>query len=147
MAVLTRALVAALLLTLGACSAAAEPKIAAKAAWIRVPPPGAPTAGGFVTLANTGGPDALVGAASPIAGMVMVHRSFEEEGMAKMEHVSSLPIPQNGTVSLSPGGYHLMFMQMKGPLIAGDRVPVTLKFKRGGARTVDFIVAASAPGG
>jgi copper(I)-binding protein len=43
-----------------------------------------------------------------------------------------LPIPAGKSVSLAPGGYHLMLMDLKAPLKKGDKIPVTLKFEKAG---------------
>ena len=43
-----------------------------------------------------------------------------------------LAIEPGKTVKLAPGGYHLMLMDLKGPLKQGDKVPVTLEFEKAG---------------
>ena len=53
-----------------------------------------------------------------------------------------LPIPAGQTVTLAPGGYHLMFMQLTGPLVEGSTLPVTLQFEKAGAVEVMLDVGA-----
>ncbi|MEO0946481.1 MAG: copper chaperone PCu(A)C, partial [Pseudomonadota bacterium] len=51
-----------------------------------------------------------------------------------------LPIPAGATVSLEPGGYHLMFMGLEGPLVEGERFEATLIFEKAGAMVVPFTI-------
>ena len=52
-----------------------------------------------------------------------------------------LEIPPGGTVTLAPGGFHLMMMGLKGPLKQGTNVPVTLVFEKAGKIDVQLSVA------
>ena len=45
-------------------------------------------------------------------------------------------------LALAPGGYHIMFMELKAQLKQGDKVPVTLQFERAGKVDVTFDVQA-----
>ena len=138
----------AALLFLAACSPkpASPPGVTVDGAWIRATQPGAKTAAGYVTLTNTGSQlDKLVSAASPAAAMVSVHESKTMEGMAKMAAVPALELPPGKTVALAPGGHHIMFMDLAGPLAAGDRALVSLTFERAGTVTVPFAVGNAPP--
>ena len=54
-------------------------------------------------------------------------------GVMTMRPVENgLSIPAGQSVTLAPGGYHLMLMDLKGPLKKGDKVPVTLAFEKAG---------------
>jgi copper(I)-binding protein len=55
--------------------------------------------------------------------------------MSAMHPVSSIHIPAGGTVSLAPGGFHLMLMGPK-PLAVGDTVELVLTFEKAGKVTV-----------
>lgn len=106
--------------------------------------PGAPVAGGFVTIANHG-PDAdrLVAVASPAAGRMEVHEMAMADGVMTMRALDDgLPIPAGATVVLAPGGYHVMFMDLQAPLVEGESVAVTLTFEHAGPVTVPFAVLA-----
>jgi hypothetical protein len=48
-----------------------------------------------------------------------------------------LEIPANGSVTLAPGGSHIMFERPKEPLKEGGKLPVTLTFEKAG--TVDTV--------
>ena len=116
---------AALLLT----AAAPPPGITASKPWMRYLLPNLP-AGGYVTLTNGGNADAVItAAASPACGMLMLHKSVDSSGMAMMMDVPSVTVPAHGSVSFTPGGYHLMCMQPS--MKIGDKVPVTLTFQDG----------------
>jgi periplasmic copper chaperone A len=135
--------------SLTACTPKAEDApagVAVSAAWLRTPPPGAPTAAGYATLTNTGGrPDRLVGVSSPIAASAMLHRSAEKDGMMTMSHVSSLELPPGKAVVLAPGGYHLMLVGLNTPLAPGAAAPVELTFERAGVVKAELRVAQQAP--
>ena len=79
--------------------------------------PGAPVAGGFLTIANTGSvDDRLVGASSAVAGHMEVHEMTMTDGVMTMRELAGgLPIPASATVTLQPGGFHVMFMELSNP--------------------------------
>ena len=103
-------------------------------AWARATPGGAKVGGGFLTIENKGAtPDKLIGGSSPAAGKVELHETAMNNGVATMRPVKGgLSISPAQSVTLAPGGYHLMLMQLKAPLKKGDKVPVTLAFEKAG---------------
>lgn len=120
--------------------------------WSRATPNGAKVAGGYLSVTNTGGePDTLTGASFDAAGRVEVHSMSIEGGVMRMAPVEGgLVIKPGETVTLKPGGYHLMFLDLKDPLKKGQTVKGTLTFTKTGAVPVVFEVesiAAKAPGG
>ena len=61
-----------------------------------------------------------------------------------------LVIEAGKTVKLAPGGYHVMLMDLKGPLKEGDKVPMTLQFEKAGKVMLSLEVqgvGAQAPAG
>lgn len=99
-------------------------------AWARATVPGQSVGGAFMKL--TSDADAqLVGASSPAAGLVQVHMMKMQDGVMIMREMNSLPLPKGKTVVLEPGGYHIMLMELKQPLKAGESVPITLKLQSG----------------
>lgn len=80
--------------------------------------------------------DTLVDVKSDIAEMTMLHRSYEKDGVMRMDHVDGLEVPAGGTAALAPGGYHVMFMQLHAPLKRGEHFPLTLVFEKAGEVTV-----------
>ena len=105
--------------------------------------PTAMSAGGYLTLVNTGEtPDRLL---SVEAGFdrVMLHQSSEKDGVATMTHVEAIDLPAGSTVELAPGGYHVMFMGLGGDSLEdGEKIDATLVFEQAGRVEVQFNVEA-----
>jgi len=100
----------------------------------RATPAGAKVAGAFMTIQNTGTTaDRLVSAASPVAGVVELHEMAMEGNVMKMRAVPGIEIPAGGKAELKPGGYHVMLMDLKGPLVEGKDIPLTLRFEKAGS--------------
>ncbi|GGE37946.1 hypothetical protein GCM10011360_27200 [Primorskyibacter flagellatus] len=117
-------------------------------AFTRATLPNAPVAGGFMTIANTGqNEDRLLSATSPIAGRVEIHEMAMEGDVMRMRALpDGLALPAGDTVTLAPGGYHLMFMELKQALPEGDSVPVTLRFRDAGEVDVTLTVGPTDAG-
>ncbi|RMB02724.1 copper chaperone PCu(A)C [Eilatimonas milleporae] len=106
-------------------------------AWVRPTGQRAMSTAVYMTIANTGNAEAvLIGASSNAAEIVQIHKTSEENGIARMQPVERLPIAPGGTASLSPGGYHIMLIRLAAPLSAGDVIEVTLNFDGGGDITL-----------
>jgi copper(I)-binding protein len=102
-------------------------------AYTRATVTGQKVAGGFLKIQNKGNtPDQLISASSPSAGDVQIHEMAMEGNVMKMRQVKDITVPANGSVELKPGGYHLMFLDLKGPFVAGETIPVKLKFAKSG---------------
>ncbi len=117
--------------------------------WIRATPPRAQAAGGFLTITNTGDqPDRLIAVSSPLAATGEVHTMIVENEVMVMRPVEGgVEIPAGGSVSLAPGGLHIMFIDLKAPIAAGTDVPVTLTFETAGVvETVLHAEPIGAPG-
>ena len=95
----------------------------------------------YVGITNAGSADdALIGIATPAAGMPMLHETVVQDGIASMPHAMSIPVPAGQSVQLSPGGYHGMLMGLTTALKEGDSFPVTLIFEKAGEVTVNVDV-------
>ena len=129
-------------LILAACAAgSAGPQISVEDAWARPVPAAGGNGAVFMRLVNAGGePDQLVGGQSPVAGSVEVHQTKMEEGVMKMEHIPGLEVPPKDEVLLEPGGYHVMLIDVSGPLEVGDSLPITLRFEKSGEMKLDVEV-------
>lgn len=126
-----RSLVATMLLVTGAVHAADAPTVTASQGWLRVLPGNLP-AGGYVSFENVSDRAvSIVGASSPDYAEAMVHRSSTDGGMGRMEMVDSVSLPPKGKLAFSPGGYHVMLMNAKHPVKAGDKVLVTFTLSDG----------------
>lgn len=72
---------------------------------------------------------------------VMLHKTEEQDGVARMLHMDAVEIPAGATVAFEPGGLHVMFMGLNGdPLERGEKIPATLVFENAGDVSVIFTV-------
>jgi copper(I)-binding protein len=118
--------------------------VAVSGAYTRATAPGQQVAGGFMKIDNKGNAaDQLLSASSPAAGEVQLHEMAMDGNVMKMRQVKDIAVPAGGSVELKPGGYHLMFLNLKGPFVAGETVPVKLKFAKAGELEVKFPVNAA----
>jgi copper(I)-binding protein len=115
-------------------------------AFTRATLPNAPVGGGFFTITNTGAEaDRLVSVSADIAKEAQIHEMAMEGDVMKMRQLKDgLEIPAGETVTLEPGGYHLMFMGLSGAIKEGDVVPVTLTFEKAGEVTIELVAGATA---
>jgi len=99
-------------------------------AWIRQSPPGVPAAG-YLVVRNSGvTARTIIGAASNRAARVELHRSSDDNGVARMEPVGRIEVPAGGEAVFAPGGLHLMLMGVE-PLELGSEVEIRLLVDRG----------------
>jgi len=148
-----KSLILAAALTLAAGPAVAENykvgSIEIEQPWARATPKGATIGAAYMKLTNTGSePDRLVGGSVAFARRFELHSMTMEQGVMKMREVKDgLEIKPGETVELKPGGYHVMFVDLKEPLKQGEDVTVTLKFAKAGTIEVKYPVAATGAGG
>jgi copper(I)-binding protein len=110
--------------------------------WARATPKGASVGGGYLTIKNTGAaPDRLLSGSSPVSSRFEIHSMTMENGIMKMRPVAGgLEIKPGETVEFKPGGYHIMFLGLKQPLVKGRHIDATLRFEKAGEVKVDFAV-------
>jgi copper(I)-binding protein len=109
-------------------AASARAQVTVSGAWARGTVEGQKTGGAFMQLKSADG-TTLVGAESPLAGAVEVHEMRMEGSTMRMRAVPKLEVPAGQAVDLKPGGVHLMLMNLKAPLKAGESVPIRLRFQ------------------
>ena len=101
--------------------------------YARPTPPGARAGGAYFEIENRGAQaDRLVRVSTPAAGAAEVHSMSMDGNMMRMRAVTALDIPPHATTALKPNGYHVMLLDLKRPLAAGDAVPLTLTFEKTG---------------
>jgi copper(I)-binding protein len=122
------------------------PVIDVEDAWARATVPGQSSSAAYFTVANLGGEDRLVGVSSPV-GQASIHSTSMDGSVMRMRPVEFVEIPANSTVTLRPGGTHLMLTGLPAPLSPGSAVPLELRFERSGKMQVDAAVRGAAPGG
>ena len=120
-------LFAASLLTLGLAGTAFA-QVTVSDPWVRATVVAQKASGAFMKLTATRD-TRLVEARSPVAGVVEIHEMALENNVMRMRQIRGLDLPAGKAVELKPGGYHVMLMQLKGPLNVGDTVPITLVFE------------------
>ena len=129
--------------------AAQTAAVKVEGAWARATVPGQKGTGAYMNITAKDG-TRLVSVSSPAAGVSEVHEMKMENDVMKMRAVSGLDLPAGQTVQLKPGGYHLMLMDLKAPLMKESTVPVTLRFKdaKGVESKLDLMlpVGFAAPG-
>jgi copper(I)-binding protein len=112
--------------------------------WSRAMPQSATVAAGYVVIKNKGRTaDRLIGGTAEIAGRVEIHEMTVIDGIMKMRPLPrGVEIKARSTATLKPGGYHIMFMDLKRPLKEGERFKGTLVFEKAGTIEVEFAVEA-----
>jgi periplasmic copper chaperone A len=116
--------------------------------WARATPKGAAAGAGYMTITNKGtAPDTVSCVSDDASGQCQIHSMTMEGGVMKMRPVEGgLEIKPGETVTLQPGGYHIMFVNLKHALEQGQSVKATLKFEHAGTVDVEYpIVAIGAP--
>lgn len=96
--------------------------------WARATVAGQKSTGVYMKLTATQATQ-LVGVSSPVAGVAEVHEMKMENNVMKMSAMPAINLPAGKPVALQPGGYHVMLMDLKGPLAKDSSVSITLQFK------------------
>jgi periplasmic copper chaperone A len=87
----------------------------------------------YLSITNAGTEaDRLTGASTPAAASAELHTVAIEGGMMKMRAVEAITIPPGETVTLAPGGDHIMLMSLVAPLRKGSSIALTLSFETAG---------------
>ena len=128
---------ATLLLLFLLSAAMAGPAVDVEAPWVREAPPASTVLAAYMVLRNTGDTVyTITRIDSPDFSDARIHRSIVEDGVAKMLPVDELQLPVSGSVSLEPGGLHLMLFDPLRPLRAGDNVTLVIHGREGASITV-----------
>lgn len=127
---------------LAGASAHAQPNVSVADPWVRGTVAQQPATGAFMRL--TANQNArLVAASSPVAGLTEIHEMVVTNDIMRMRAIPALALPAGQAVELRPGSYHVMLMQLRQQLRAGERVNITLVFEdANGQRFNQTVVAA-----
>ena len=91
------------------------------------------TGAAYVTIENIGSADdRLIAATAAVAAKAELHLGASENGVMKMHPVAAIDVQAKGRAVLKPGGLHIMLIDLKQPLKAGDSFPLTLTFEKAG---------------
>ncbi len=100
--------------------------------YVRELPPGQSTSAAYMNIVNTSDrPVALVAALSDVSQTAEIHQHVHVGSVMRMDQVRRLVIPARDHVQFAPGGYHLMLINLKRSLRAGDNVNLTLLDEEG----------------
>ena len=138
---------------LTACSTSESSSTTVSDPWVRVTAPKQMNSAAYMKI-TVSEDDVLTGASVPssIAGRAELHEttkpmedmsmdtsSTEMNDMTGMKQVSSINVPADGGVTLKPGGFHIMIMDLAKPVTEGEEVAVTLTFEKAGKVVVDAV--------
>ena len=96
----------------------------------------------FGTLTNSSGePVTVTAASSSSSARTELHEVVDSGGSMVMKPVADgFAVPASGTLLLEPGGYHVMLMDLTGPIKAGKDITITLTCT--GGATAQFTAQA-----
>ena len=115
--------------------------LAVDQAWARESPPTVTNGAAFMTITNRGtSTDRLMSADAEVSERVELHTHLMDQGVMRMRQVDSIELKPGEVTELKPGGLHVMFIGLKAPFKAGQQVPVTLRFERGGSLDIEVPV-------
>ncbi len=110
----------------------AQNEIRLRDAYILAVPDAAAPAGAFLSVSNDSDqPLRIVGARSSAARTVELHTHATVDGMMQMRPVAAIEIPARSTITLQPGGFHLMLLNLPRRLNPGEQLPIILVFDDG----------------
>ena len=110
--------------------------------WARATPAGAKTGAAYMTIDNKSNvADRLTAASSEVAKTLQIHEMKVVNGIMKMREIpGGLPVPAGSSVTLKPGGYHVMLIDLNKPLKVGEKFPLTLVFEKAGKVSIEVPV-------
>jgi copper(I)-binding protein len=114
--------------------------------WARSSPSMANAGAVYMSL-ESGTDDRLVGVSVPtdIAATAEIHETTMVDDAMTMQEVGEIELPAGTTVSLEPGGYHIMLLDIPEPLVTGEKFDVTLTFENAGDKVVEVEVRDDEP--
>lgn len=112
-------------------------EVAVENAWVRMPPPVADTAAGYLVLKNSGEQSvAVVSVECDAAAEPEFHSMQTHDGMVHMQKMERVEVPAGGSIEFAPGGDHLMMKGLTKELKAGEHVTLRIAFSNGESVTV-----------
>jgi copper(I)-binding protein len=109
--------------------------------YVRAVPPVVKTSAAFMQLQNHGDEEFfIVDASTPAAGVVELHMHINDDGVMRMRRIPHIHLPPGKTVSLQPGGLHIMLFDLASPLNPGSTVPMVIEFNDGSRKEINATV-------
>lgn len=117
-------------------------RVAISGAWARPSMTGKDMTAAYMKIKISGTSDTLTKVAVPMSiGMAQLHETVMVDGGMTMREVKQIAIAKGATLELKPGGYHVMLMGLKSPVVKGQKIPITLTFRKKGAVKVTATAA------
>ena len=114
--------------------------------FVRPTPPGARTGGAYFAIENLGAQgDRLLQVATSVAGSAEIHSMTMDGNVMRMRQIAALDIPAHSTATFKPGSYHVMLVDLKRPLAAGETIPLSLTFEKAGTIEIAALVEPPKP--
>ena len=110
--------------------------------WVRGTVAQQKASGAFMQITSASG-GKLISVSTPAAGVAEIHEMKMDGSTMRMRALpAGLDLPAGKAVELKPGGYHLMLMDLKAPLKAGDTVDLTLVIQAKDGKRETLVVKA-----
>ncbi len=118
------------------CSDRDISSVTVKNAWVRQNIPPQSMTAAYLAIHNEGMATALISASTPATEVAEIHVMTTDGNIMRMKKIDRLPIPEDGSATLQPGGNHLMLIGLRRDLAPGDSIALTLTFANGYAQEV-----------
>lgn len=128
------------LASVAGCASSSDAPYTITDTWVKSADSGMTAAFGLLTN-TTDDPVTIVSATSPVASKVELHEVVMGDGgaMVMQPKPGGFEIGPHETLTLEPGGFHIMLMGVKQPIVAGDDVEITLTMDDGSTLTFHAI--------
>ena len=125
-------------LVLAACERSDQSPIVVSDVWGRPSPTSAANAAFYMSIHNNGqNPDSLERVEIDICDSAELHETnIDDDGVMRMDHIRKIDISDDETISLEPGGLHVMCLGLKSTLETGEEIPIKLSFANSGDKRV-----------
>ncbi len=123
------------------CSPNSGSGIDIKNAWIRETPPGATIAALYLDIKNNGDEDQIISISTPVSEYTEIHNTkVAPDGTGKMVKLDKVSIQDGEILKFTPGGKHIMLINLNKSLKAGENYEVNIDFKNSGQKSVNAVV-------
>jgi len=138
--IITRVLFALALLAAASAASVRAADVEITEAWARATAGASKNGVAYFTITNHGPDNAVIGALTSVAERTGLHGHEMDGDVMRMRPVESIDLPSGSTVTLAPGGLHVMLMGLTAPLAEGAWFPLSLEFADGGTATTNVMV-------
>lgn len=118
-----------LLIALGTAQGADSAGISIENPWARATPPGSKSAAIYLTIKNTSEIGVTVaGIATEVAHMAHIHQTRAQDGMMRMDSITTFSLKPGESRMFEPGGLHIMLMGLNQALVEGMTFNIEISF-------------------